>query len=246
MLNGILSEDVGAVVVFYNPDRACIERANRIANLCRCIVVDNTPADAYSPDVERALDVRIGYLANARNVGIATALNQGLERLIAEGRKYALLFDQDSEPTETLVSELVRAMSECVARHEPVAVVGPAYEDPRLRGVAPFVRFGYFRLKRIAPLGDVPIDVDFLITSGSCVNLGCWVTSAAWTIRYSSISSTPSGAYVRGHVVIAWSAYRGSKCSTSWAKSRFVRWGVVIRCTTPCVTTICFATPWHC
>ncbi|MBN7130360.1 glycosyltransferase family 2 protein [Burkholderia multivorans] len=174
MLNGILPEDVGAVVVFYNPDRACIERANRIANLCRCIVVDNTPADAHSPDVERALNARIGYLANARNVGIATALNQGLERLIAEGRKYALLFDQDSEPTEALVSELVRAMSECIARGELVAVVGPAYEDTRLRGVAPFVRFGYFRLKRIAPLGDVPIDVDFLITSGSCVNLGCW------------------------------------------------------------------------
>ncbi|MGU8083606.1 glycosyltransferase family 2 protein [Burkholderia pyrrocinia] len=171
---GIDHGDVGAVVVFYNPDRACIERANRIANLCRCIVVDNTPADAHSPEVEHALDARIGYLSNARNVGIATALNQGLERLISEGCKYALLFDQDSEPTETLMSELVRVLSECVARNEAVAVVGPAYEDVRLRGVAPFVRFGYFRLKRIAPVGDVPIDVDFLITSGSCVNLACW------------------------------------------------------------------------
>lgn len=174
MLSSVDRDEVGAVVVFYNPDRACIERANRIANLCRCIVVDNTPADAHSPEIERALDARIGYLANVRNVGIATALNQGLERLIAEGRKYALLFDQDSEPTEALVRELVRVMSECVARREAVAVIGPAYEDARLRGVAPFVRFGYFRLKRIAPLGDVPIDVDFLITSGSCVNLGCW------------------------------------------------------------------------
>lgn len=103
MLSSVDRDEVGAVVVFYNPDRACIERANRIANLCRCIVVDNTPADAHSPEVERALDARIGYLANVRNVGIATALNQGLERLIAEGRKYALLFDQDSEPTEALV-----------------------------------------------------------------------------------------------------------------------------------------------
>ncbi|KWC10251.1 glycosyltransferase family 2 protein [Burkholderia ubonensis] len=174
MLSGIDHDEVGAVVVFYNPDRACIERANRIANLCRCIVVDNTPVDAHSPEIERALDARIGYQANACNVGIATALNQGLERLIAEGFKYALLFDQDSEPTKQLVHELVRVTSECVARREAVAVVGPAYEDARLRGVAPFVRFGYFRLKRIAPEGDTPIDVDFLITSGSCVNLACW------------------------------------------------------------------------
>lgn len=174
MLSGVDHDEVGAVVVFYHPDRACIERANQIANLCRCIVVDNTPADAHSPEIERALDARIGYWANACNVGIATALNQGLECLIAEGCKYALLFDQDSEPTKQLVHELVRVMSECVARREAVAVVGPAYEDARLRGVAPFVRFGYFRLKRIAPKGDTPIDVDFLITSGSCVNLACW------------------------------------------------------------------------
>lgn len=174
MLNDIDSDAVGAVIVFFNPDAACIERANRIAALCRCIVVDNTHAGAGSSNLRQILDARIGYMPNARNLGIATALNQGLERLIAEGCKYALLFDQDSEPTAELVRELVRVTDDCVGRREAIAVVGPAYEDARLRGVAPFVRFGYFKLKRITPKGNMPIDVDFLITSGSCINLACW------------------------------------------------------------------------
>ncbi len=165
---------MGAVVVFYRPDASCIDRANRLAQWCRCVVVDNTPPGDGGERTVALLDASVVYLPNHANVGIATALNQGVERLIADGFELAILFDQDSESTLELISGLASVMQSCIARRERVALVGPAYEDARLRGLAPFVRFGYFRLERVMPAGDVPLDVDFLISSGSCVNLACW------------------------------------------------------------------------
>ncbi|WP_254215573.1 glycosyltransferase family 2 protein [Burkholderia multivorans] len=165
-------ERAGVVIVFYRPDHGCVARANRLASVWPCIVVDNT--ESVSTPEALGLDARIGYVANGANLGIATALNQGVERLIAAGCTSALLFDQDSEPSDELLIELPRILAAERARNRRVALVGPAYEDARLGGVAPFVRFGYLKLRRVSPQGAQPIDVDFLITSGSCVNLAVW------------------------------------------------------------------------
>ncbi|WP_396329932.1 glycosyltransferase family 2 protein [Burkholderia anthina] len=167
-----LQERTGVVIVFYRPDHGCVARANRLAKVWPCVVVDNTES-VSTPDA-LGLDACVDYVANGANLGIATALNQGIERLIAMGCRSALLFDQDSEPSDELLIELPRTLATARMRDRRVALVGPAYEDARLGGVAPFVRFGYLALRRIQPEGVQPIDVDFLITSGSCVNLDVW------------------------------------------------------------------------
>lgn len=160
------------MIVFYRPDHDCVARANRIAKVWPCVVVDNT--ERVSTPESLGLDARIEYVANGANLGIGTALNQGIERVIAADCTSALLFDQDSEPADQLLVELPRALAAERMRNRRVALVGPAYEDARLRGVAPFVRFGYLWLRRVRPDGVKLIDVDFLITSGSCVNLEVW------------------------------------------------------------------------
>ncbi|BCQ24041.1 glycosyltransferase family 2 protein [Caballeronia sp. NK8] len=158
--------------MFFHPDRACVERANRLAAATRCVVVDNTPESSGAAAL--GLDPGITYIANRANVGIARAINQGVEALIRAGCSTAILFDQDSEPPATLITELPQQIARSEAAGERVALVGPAYDDPRLRGVAPFVRFGWCRLDRVAPTGHTPLDVDFLISSGSCINLRFW------------------------------------------------------------------------
>ncbi|MDR6423183.1 glycosyltransferase family 2 protein [Paraburkholderia phenoliruptrix] len=162
----------GAVVVFYNPDAACVQRANRLATAVRCIVIDNTPSVQAASEL--GLSDSIEYVPNGANLGIATALNQGIEILIREGFEVAVLFDQDSEPPASLLTELPAVIARANVAGQRVALVGPAYDDPRLRGVAPFVRFRWWTLERIVPTGDEPIDVDFLISSGSCINLRWW------------------------------------------------------------------------
>lgn len=163
---------VGAVVVFFHPDVACVERANRLASKMRCVVVDNTPMLRTADRL--GLSESVEYVCNAQNVGIATALNQGVQALIRSGVEIAVLFDQDSEPPDTLLSALPEQVAQANECGEKVALVGPAYDDPRLGGVAPFVRFRHWKLERLAPEGSEPIDVDFLITSGSCINLRYW------------------------------------------------------------------------
>lgn len=170
--NSAVQERAGVVIVFYRPNSGCVARANRLAQVWPCVVVDNT--ESISAPGVLGLDARIDYVANGANLGIATALNQGIERLAAANCTSVLLFDQDSEPSDELLIELPRTMATERMRNRRVALVGPAYEDARLGGVAPFVRFGYVKLRRVQPKGVQPVEVDFLITSGSCVNLDVW------------------------------------------------------------------------
>ncbi|MFX1716096.1 glycosyltransferase family 2 protein [Paraburkholderia sp. A1RO-5L] len=164
--------DAGTVVVFYRPDSACIGLANWLAKAGPCVVVDNT--ESLSDSATLGLDESITYIANGANLGIATAINRGVEALIAQGCRCAILFDQDSEPSAHLLKMLPQVMQAELARGTKVALVGPGYEDARLGGVAPFVRFGVLSLRRVAPVGAQPLEVDFLITSGSCLNLDVW------------------------------------------------------------------------
>ncbi|MBU9563676.1 glycosyltransferase family 2 protein [Burkholderia multivorans] len=162
----------GSVMVFFRPDQQCVARANRLCAFGPCVVVDNTEHIVAPTDL--GLDPRVIYVANGANLGVGAAFNQGVERLLRVGCHFALLFDQDSEPSEELLRGLPLALAREISVNARVALVGPAYDDRRLGGVVPFVRFGYFKLKRIAPSGTVPIDVDFLISSGSCLNLAVW------------------------------------------------------------------------
>ncbi|SAK93895.1 rhamnosyltransferase [Caballeronia arationis] len=149
-----------------------MKRANHLAEFAPCVVVDNTEGVHHAQAL--GLDPRVTYVANGANLGIATALNRGIDVLLEKGCSSALLFDQDSEPSAHLLSELPRTLGEELASGARVALVGPAYEDVRLGGVTPFVRFGYWKLQRVPPVGTQPIEVDFLITSGSCINLAAW------------------------------------------------------------------------
>lgn len=141
----------GIVVVFFRPDAACVRRANRYADAGLCVVVDNT--EQLQTAEQLGLDKRIVYVANAANLGIATGINQGVDRLLKAGCASALIFDQDSEPSRQLLEVLPRLLDEERHQRGQVALIGPAYEDARLGGVAPFVRFGYLKLRRIAPVG---------------------------------------------------------------------------------------------
>jgi rhamnosyltransferase len=163
---------LGIVVVYYHPDEHCVQRANRFADSGVCVVVDNT--EQACSKRELGLREEVQLISNGANLGIATALNQGIRAVQDAGCDCVLLFDQDSEPSGELLSELPRMLRAQAAGGRRVALMGPAYEDARLGGVTPFVRFGFPALQRVAPVGTLPLQVDFLITSGSCLNMAAW------------------------------------------------------------------------
>ncbi|WP_250480643.1 glycosyltransferase family 2 protein [Caballeronia sp. GAOx1] len=165
----------GAVVIFFRPDREAVARANRLAQILPVVIVDNTPIHAVerSVDVLSDLDTAIVYLDNAANVGIAAAQNRGVDNLLQRGFDCALLFDQDSDASVEIVEGLVGTLQQ-LRGSQRVAVVGPAYDDPQLGGIASFVKFGPFGIERVPAEGQFPLAVDFLIASGSCIDLSAW------------------------------------------------------------------------
>ncbi|KND60689.1 dTDP-rhamnosyl transferase RfbF [Candidatus Burkholderia verschuerenii] len=162
----------GVVVVFYHPDEACIKRTERLSAFGACVVIDNTEGDTSR--TAAALSSNVLYWPNGANLGIATALNQGVSILIDAGCEFILLFDQDSDPSAELLEGLPRLLEDESRRGKRVAVVGPAYIDERLGGVTRFVRFAFPALERVPAVGGGLIEADFLITSGSCINAAAW------------------------------------------------------------------------
>lgn len=124
-----------AVVVTYYPVAAyLVPLVDRLRQQClEVLLVDNTPAgddtafEATHEILASAGNFRLVRLG--RNMGIAHALNLGLDVALAEGFDYVLLSDQDSLPTEGMAAGLLAAERAMAARGKPVGAVGPLIRD---------------------------------------------------------------------------------------------------------------------
>jgi rhamnosyltransferase len=123
-------ESICAVVVTYHPDASFEERLVRIEpQVGRVVIVDNASGEDARARL-RALVTpgRIELIELSENLGIATALNRGLERALDAGFAWGLTFDQDSLAAEDLVERLI-AVFEDYPRRDEIAVLGANYEE---------------------------------------------------------------------------------------------------------------------
>jgi rhamnosyltransferase len=168
-----MSSLVGGVVIAYYPDAKCFLDilSSALLEVDYLVVVNNSlePLHELSSGISR---LKIEVLENKDNIGIAKALNFGIEYLIEKKCEYFLLLDQDSQVPPNMVSELMAALNHLNTPTNPVAAIGPSYFNSRLDKNAPFIQFGKLSIKKINPDPIVPhVPVDFLITSGSLVTL---------------------------------------------------------------------------
>jgi rhamnosyltransferase len=155
------------VIVLYHPPADIRQRITRLLTVIRRVyVVDNTP----EPHNNREL---LGYLTPAMpgltylnlhaNQGIATALNFALAQAKAipeSGLHWLLMLDQDSDPPESLLTDLSAAIaSVSAANREKLALIGISYHDPDA-------------VPSPVPRSSLPlIPVKAVITSGSLLRL---------------------------------------------------------------------------
>ncbi len=124
-----------AVVVTHHPDAELPARVTRLlAQLGAVVIVDNGSRNA-ALDVLRELSARprITVVFNPDNLGVARALNIGIERARGLGFGWMLLMDQDSAIEEAMTRTLidVRASFPDASR---LAVIGAGFgndADPR-------------------------------------------------------------------------------------------------------------------
>ena len=68
-------------------------------------------------------------ILNDDNLGVATALNQGVSWARAQGCLWVLTFDQDTTPLEKMVDDLIAVYRDCHFR-EDIGMIGTNYRDP--------------------------------------------------------------------------------------------------------------------
>lgn len=133
----IAMDDVGArvaaIVVTYLPQIQPL--ADLLARLepqvASIFIVDNCPVEDRR--VESLLGTsgsqKVRLMRLGGNLGIAKALNVGMEVAAAMGATHVLLNDQDSLPAPDLVAGLLRALRELQMQGHRVAAVGPSFVD---------------------------------------------------------------------------------------------------------------------
>jgi rhamnosyltransferase len=166
--SGKMNKKLSLVTVFYMPTNEHIKNAKILGELYDLIIVDNTP----SP-LEYGFDDSITLISLKDNLGIAKALNIGIQHAIEQGYVFCLLLDQDSVPETSLISGLLSFLDE-YADLENVALVAPSYYDKAKQVNAPFIQTGKYLMKTVEATGNKAIQAAYAISSGSVLNLACY------------------------------------------------------------------------
>ncbi len=169
-----LKDNYSSIVVTFNPDpkRLVVVLSILYRQVERIIVVDNGSANSDEIATIVAALPNGTLLTLKRNLGIGAALNLGISEVRADGCDAVLLMDQDSIPSETMVSDLSRGLLHLLARGSKVAAIGPRFIDRQSGSLSRHVAFAGWRVGRIdCHSPEPPVEVDFLITSGSLIPL---------------------------------------------------------------------------
>lgn len=144
------------VVVTYFPAEDVERRLMAIAKQVDVLVViDNSASEAVTSRLEPIVARMSAHLiSNCDNLGVATALNQGVAFARTRDAARVAFFDQDSEPVDEFRSEMDSVRSN-YNRAAPLGILGCNYiQADRLKAHFPADRMGF-------------VSVDHVITSGS-------------------------------------------------------------------------------
>lgn len=165
----VAPSDVGAVIVTFHPD---LQHLRKLAQAlgqqaAAVVVVDNTPGGASLAESLTGVHlIRCGM-----NVGLAEALNRGIDLLRAEGFRFFALFDQDSMPADDMLRSLADAWVEASRAGLRVGAAGPAFSDERGGQPPSFLSLRLTGVREAPPIpGQLWVETAVLITSGSLVS----------------------------------------------------------------------------
>ena len=109
----ITSEYLIAIVVWYYPTQQNIQNlTSYIDDVKKIIIIDNSPSDnklLLSALPER----KCIYHPNYNNIGIASALNRGMQIASCLGAKWVLTMDQDSYFDEHNIAQYIHLCNQC-------------------------------------------------------------------------------------------------------------------------------------
>jgi rhamnosyltransferase len=175
MMSIIQSPSVSAVVVTYHPDDLLAQRIEVLKRQVRSIwIVDNgSPSETVNQlrKLESEADGAISLITNLENQGLAAGQNQGVTAAMSRGCDWVLLMDQDSEPDQDMVSEMLSAAREYPSP-ERIGFLAPRHDDERgLPASWVYIRQRWSLLgRRAIATGQVEDRTAFVMASGCLVS----------------------------------------------------------------------------
>jgi rhamnosyltransferase len=130
-----------AIVVTFEAGPELIDHLKALrTQVERLIVVDNGSSPAVRESIRAAAE-RVGceLIENGSNLGIAAALNQGVDRALSLNAAWVFLFDQDSYVTPGFVEAMLRAYATS-PWGERLKILTPQYREIKSDAVIPAVR----------------------------------------------------------------------------------------------------------
>lgn len=121
-----------AIIVSYHPDELIVQLTHGLLQQVPQVVIVDNDSNAQSRAMlqELARDKRVNLIWNASNLGISTALNQGVRFAQKEGFLWVATLDQDSQVNAGYFAALFGALDRTPLAAR-IAILASRYSDPR-------------------------------------------------------------------------------------------------------------------
>lgn len=138
--------NICCVIVTYYPDNNFFKRLSLVSSqVGGIVVVNNGSREDFKSALEKQKNEgKVNIIFNERNLGVATALNQGCRFAQSQGYDWALTLDQDTVCKKFMVDTLVNIFHGIEDSHR-IAVIGSNYFDD---GTSQVVGNRHGRIKR--------------------------------------------------------------------------------------------------
>lgn len=122
--------NICSVFVTYHPDGDFPKRLKKILpQVDRVVIVDNASSQKTRLMLYKLADNdNVEIIQNNKNIGLSSALNQGMQWLIEREYCWALTLDQDTIPCKNMVSHLSEIYTKC-RQSDKIAIIGSNYYD---------------------------------------------------------------------------------------------------------------------
>lgn len=166
------------LIVTYNPPDAFEQHLERLfSEFPKIILVDNASSQLSKSLLQRESTKwkqAISIQFNQKNIGIATALNQGFQWAIEHGYEYVITLDQDSTPATGMVDTLIQGLENHPNRGK-LAVLAPMIVEELLPRLSQYMRRkNKFFYEHASAETGLLRNLTITITSGSLYNLEIW------------------------------------------------------------------------
>lgn len=157
-----IRENICAIIVTYNPNGHFHSRVENIRKqVGNVLIVDNHSNEETTWMLRGMTSNCCSLILNIENLGVATALNQGISWAKKNGFSWVVTLDQDTIVFDCMIEELLKTYNG-YAHKNIVAVIGSTYADPIIKKCN---SDSYLKSKELC------LDVKTTITSGSLIPL---------------------------------------------------------------------------